>query len=66
MQAGLDDVRPDDGDLEDLAGDRLGGVAGEASAAATASFRPHVDDLGWLEPDAIVPAMPRLTAATAP
>lgn len=63
MQAMLDDVRPDDGDLEGLADQRLGVVPGEASAAAAAATRPHLDDLVGLELDAVVPPMHGLAAS---
>jgi len=59
----LDDVRPADGDLEDLADDRIGIVPGEGLAAASAVFGLMDDDLVGLESDAIVPPMPGLPAS---
>jgi len=65
MQAMFDDVPPDDGGLEGLAGERLGVVPGEADVATTAAIRPHVDDLVGLQPDAVVARLAGLPAAPA-
>lgn len=66
MPAMLDDMRPDDGDLDDLVDQRLGVVAFEGLAAATAAFGPGVDDLVGLEPDPFAPTMTGLPAPLAP